>query len=375
MEIDKHKLYDCVIIGGGLAGLCLAIQLAKNEHSVLLIEKNKYPFHKVCGEYISMESYAFIQSLGVNLDGMNLPKINQLNITSHNGYKISSRLAMGGFGISRYTLDYELSNIAKKSGVIVIESCHANHVKLQNDLYSVETTKGSFNSKLVCGSYGKIEPAFIESKDGKKKGNYIAVKYHIKTNIPDNLIELHNFNDGYCGISKVDNDTVCLCYLTTTKNLNENGNDIKELERNVLMKNPDLKRYFTESKFVFEKPLAISQIGFRKKDTYKNEVLLLGDSAGAIAPLCGNGMSIAMRSSKIISGYITMYLQNKLTKSELIKQYDREWNRNFSLRIKSGYYLQKLFGKRLTTLVALKSLNTFPFLFRKLITLTHGNKF
>ena len=161
MQIDKHKLYDCVIIGGGLAGLCLAIQLAKNEHSVLLIEKNKYPFHKVCGEYISMESYTFIQSLGVNLDGMNLPKINQLNITSHNGYKISSALAMGGFGISRYTLDNELAEIAKKAGILVIENCNATDIKLKNNIYSVETNKGSLKSKFKFKFSIKVPKIFF----------------------------------------------------------------------------------------------------------------------------------------------------------------------------------------------------------------------
>ena len=375
MQVDEQKLYDCIIIGGGLAGLCLSIQLTKKGHSVVLIEKNKYPFHKVCGEYISMESYDFVQSIGVDLDKMNLPKIDQLNVTAHNGYKISSPLAMGGFGISRYTLDNELAQIAKKIGVLVIESCNATNVKLQNTVYSIETTKGSFNSKLVCGTYGKIEPSFIERTNSKKKGDYIAVKYHIKLPFPDNLIELHNFEDGYCGISKVDNQTVCMCYLTTSKNLNRNNNDIKELEKKILVKNPYLKKYFSEAEFLYEKPLAISQIGFNKKQTYKNDVLLLGDSAGAIAPLCGNGMSIAMRSSKIISVYIDMYLQNRLTKNELIKYYNNEWNRNFSVRIKSGYYLQMLFGKHLTTLWSLKILGAFPFLFRKLITLTHGNKF
>ena len=55
-----HNLYDCAIIGGGLAGLCLAIQLAKNGHKIILFEKNQYPFHKVCGEYISMESWEFL---------------------------------------------------------------------------------------------------------------------------------------------------------------------------------------------------------------------------------------------------------------------------------------------------------------------------
>jgi len=375
MQVDEDKIYDCVIIGGGLAGLCLAIQLAKSGHSAILIEKNKYPFHKVCGEYVSMESYAFIQSLGVNLDKMNLPKINQLNVTAHNGYKISSPLTMGGFGISRYTLDNELGIIAKNNGVLVLDGCNATNVKLQNNVYLVETSKGAINSKLVFGSHGKIDPSFIERNNDKKKGDYIGVKYHIKTQFPDNLIELHNFKDGYCGISKVDNEVVCLCYLTTTKNLNANNNDIKELEKNVLMQNPHLKKYFTESEFLFEKPLAISQIGFSKKQTYKNDMLMLGDAAGAIAPLCGNGMSIAMRSSKIISAYVSLYLQNKLTKSELIQLYNNDWNRNFSVRIKTAFYLQMLFGKRFSTIMSLKILNKFPMLFNKLISLTHGKIF
>ncbi len=51
-----NKIYPCAIIGGGLGGLCLAIQLARQGVEVILFEKNSYPQHKVCGEYISMES-------------------------------------------------------------------------------------------------------------------------------------------------------------------------------------------------------------------------------------------------------------------------------------------------------------------------------
>jgi flavin-dependent dehydrogenase len=322
-----------------------------------------------------MESYDFIQSLGLNLNEMNLPFINQLNITAHNGYKISSNLKLGGFGISRYTLDHELAKIAKNKGVEVIEACLATNVQLQNNIYTIETNIKALKSKLVCGTYGKLEPAFIDRNKIKKKNNYVGIKYHIKTKFPNNLIELHNFKDGYCGISNVDKHTTCLCYLTTAENLNRNNNSIKELEKNVLMKNPHLQKYLTEAEFLFEKPLAISQIGFSKKQTYKNDILMLGDAAGAIAPLCGNGMSIAMRSSKILSNYIDLYLKNKLSKNELIKQYTLEWNANFSFRIKSGYYLQQLFGRNLTTLLSLKALRYLPFLFKKLITLTHGEKF
>ncbi|HOZ87448.1 MAG TPA: NAD(P)-binding protein [Bacteroidia bacterium] len=59
-----NNSYDCAIIGGGLGGLCLAIQLADKNYSVIVFEKNEYPFHKVCGEYISMESHDFLASLG-----------------------------------------------------------------------------------------------------------------------------------------------------------------------------------------------------------------------------------------------------------------------------------------------------------------------
>ncbi|HEX6334505.1 MAG TPA: FAD-dependent oxidoreductase, partial [Flavisolibacter sp.] len=43
--------YDIAIAGGGLAGLCCAILLQRQGRRVVLFEKEKYPFHKVCGEY------------------------------------------------------------------------------------------------------------------------------------------------------------------------------------------------------------------------------------------------------------------------------------------------------------------------------------
>ena len=58
--------FDVIIIGGGLAGLTNAIHLSKSRQRVLLIEKNSYPKHKVCGEYISNEVLPYLNSLGIN---------------------------------------------------------------------------------------------------------------------------------------------------------------------------------------------------------------------------------------------------------------------------------------------------------------------
>ena len=371
-EITK---YDCAIVGGGLAGLCLAIQMVRLNHSVVIFEKNDYPFHKVCGEYISNESWGFLESLGLPLSKMNLPLINQLGVSSTQGFMLESPLKMGGFGISRFTLDYELSLIARKHGVVVMQSCKVNNVTKNDTHYLIDSAKGLYRATIVCGSYGKHNPLFIEKTSNPNTPNYIGVKYHIKTKFADNKIELHNFKDGYCGISKVDGDKYCLCYLTTSKSLNDNKNDVKQLEETVLFQNPFLKNIFLNSEFLYDKPLTISQIVFNKKSTYSNHIFLLGDAAGAIAPLCGNGMSMGMRASKLLTHILNAYLQNEISEEQAVSLYEIQWNQNFSKRIKTGYYLQQILGKNNLTHISLKLLNTSPKLLQKLITLTHGQPF
>jgi len=374
MENNSTKC-DCAIIGGGLAGLCLAIQMVRLKHSVVLFEKNEYPFHKVCGEYISNESWNFLESLGLPLSKMNLPIINQLGISSTKGFILEAPLKMGGFGISRFTLDYELSLIARKCGVIVVQNCKVNAVNKDDNHYLIDTAKGLYNSKVVCGSYGKHNPLFIEKTIKPNSPNYIGVKYHIKTKFANDKIELHNFKEGYCGISKVDDEKYCLCYLTTSKNLNENSNDINQLEETVLFKNPYLRNIFLNSEFLYNKPLTISQIPFNKKSVHVNDIFLLGDSAGAIAPLCGNGMSMGMRASKMLSLILSAYLNLEISKHEAIALYQTQWNQNFSSRIKAGYYLQQVLGKNHLTHMSLKFLSSSPKILQKLIFLTHGQPF
>ncbi|KQS27695.1 NAD(P)/FAD-dependent oxidoreductase [Dyadobacter sp. Leaf189] len=374
MEMQTEQ-YECAIIGGGLSGLCLAIQLAGQERSVIVFEKGRYPFHKVCGEYISMESYGFLHTLGFPFEKAGIPMISKLGISSESGFMLNQNLKSGGFGISRFLLDHELSLRARQLGVVIMEECRVNDVKQEGKAYFLQTTQGTFMAKVVCGSYGKYAPQYINEPKSGGDNNYIGVKYHIKTDFPADRIELHNFKDGYCGISKVEGDKYCLCYLTTSRNLQENGKDIRQMEEHVLFKNPFLRKYFLNSEFLYKQPLVISNVHFQKKQTVLNGVLLLGDAAGTITPLCGNGMSMGMRASKLLAVEIVRYLQNQQSAAELAANYKREWDRAFKNRITAGYYLQNLFGKKVTTDLALRFLHNAPALTDKLIGLTHGPAF
>ena len=248
--MQDDTTYDLAIAGGGLAGLALSIQIAKAGYRVVLFEKEQYPFHRVCGEYISLESWNFLHHLGVDLPSLNVSHIKRLQVSDIKGAFFEQPLPLGGFGISRYKLDHILAQIAGQSGVVVYEQTRVNDVQFSNDRFSIESTKGNFKAKVVAGSFGKRsnldvkwKRPFIVAKKNKLN-NYIGVKYHIRYNFPDDLIALHNFKKGYCGISKVEDDKYCLCYLTTAENLQSNNNDIRKMEQNILSTNPHLKKNF-----------------------------------------------------------------------------------------------------------------------------------
>ena len=151
----KDELFDIAIIGGGLAGLTLAIQCADKGYRTVLFEKESYPFHKVCGEYISMESKPFLQKLGVPLDEWNLPVINKLSVSDAGGKTYDFRLPLGGFGISRYTLDNTLYRIALQRGVAIYTQTKVSDIQFEDWRFCIQSTAGIFYAKLAAGSYGK----------------------------------------------------------------------------------------------------------------------------------------------------------------------------------------------------------------------------
>jgi flavin-dependent dehydrogenase len=373
--------YDVAITGGGLAGLSLSIQLAKKGFSVILFEKKTYPFHKVCGEYISMESWDFVQSLGVDLDALNVSHIDQLTISAPNGKLIQHMLPLGGFGISRYLLDNTLVQIARANGVTIKENTKITAIDYVNDVFIIQDGENKYTAKVACGSFGKRSnldvkwkrPFAITAKNNTN--NYVGIKYHVRIDLPGNTISLHNFEDGYCGISKIEDGRYCLCYLTTANNLKKSDGNIKMMEENILSQNPHLRNIFSSATLLYDAPLTISQISFDKKSHVDHHILFVGDAAGMITPLCGNGMSMALHGSKLAFEQVYPFLQNNISRKEMEQRYTQQWMEHFSKRLQTGRMIQRLFGNKIVTNIFIGMMKPFPKLVNFLIKQTHGKAF
>ncbi|RFM29845.1 NAD(P)/FAD-dependent oxidoreductase [Deminuibacter soli] len=378
--MTENQVYDMAITGGGLAGLSLAIQSANAGYSTVLFEKEHYPFHKVCGEYISMESWPFLERLGIPLGNLQLPRISQLEVSDVKGRLYHFPLDTGGFGISRFKLDQLLYQAALQKGATIHTQSKVNSINFSDDTFTIQTAQHTVQARLATGSFGKRsnldiqwKRPFIQNRPGKLN-QYIAVKYHIRYPQPANTITLHNFENGYCGISRIEDDTCCLCYLTTAANLAA-GQSIAGMEERFLFHNPHLQRIFSEAIFLYEQPLTISQVSFQQKEQVLNHVLLTGDAAGLITPLCGNGMSMALHASKLAFEAAIPFLNNTCSRATMEAVYTTQWQQQFGKRLATGRAVQRLFGGNITTSLFLGLMGLCKPAARSLIRATHGHTF
>jgi flavin-dependent dehydrogenase len=362
------------IVGGGLAGLTAAIHLSKIGLKVILFEKNEYPKHKVCGEYISNEIAPYLEWLSLNISELNPTHISKLDFSTADGRLVHCDLPLGGFGVSRFALDDFLCKKAIENGCVIIKDS-VDDIVYENDIFTISTLNNeTFTSKVVIGAFGKrsnidqkLKRSFVQ-----KKSHWLAVKAHYSVEFADDLVGLHNFEGGYCGVSKVESNAVNVCYLASYESFKKCKN-IEDYQKLIVSKNPHLKRIFETGKLLFEAPLTISQVSFDKKAAVENHILMIGDTAGLIHPLCGNGMAMAIHSAKIVSELVEKFSNNEIkSREELEKRYIQEWNFNFRKRLKMGRILAFVLQKQKFYKFLMKIMIKFPFLIPIIIKQTHG---
>ncbi|MGB7841659.1 MAG: FAD-dependent oxidoreductase, partial [Salinimicrobium sp.] len=148
------KKIKVAIIGGGLAGLTAAIYLAQKGQKVGLFEKEAFPRHKVCGEYLSREVLPLFDELAIPIEKLAPKNLSRLQFSTLKGKLLEVALPLGGFGISRYALDDLLYREALKHGVKVHQE-KVISVNFSENAFKISTSKAEYAASFVLGAYGK----------------------------------------------------------------------------------------------------------------------------------------------------------------------------------------------------------------------------
>ena len=340
-------MYDLVVIGAGLAGCAVARQLG-GRHRVLLLESERYPVHKMCGEFLSPEASELFVALGVadRIRSSGAVPIRRVRVTAPSGAEWQSALPGAGLGLSRWALDKILFDAAVEAGAEGRQGARVRDVSGDaasgfTVTYESDGERRDVAARLVVGAFGKrsaLDRALGRAE--RDAANLVAFKMHFTGADIGDVVELHGFDGGYCGMSHVEEGRVNVCLIARAEAVRASGGSFAGMCDGVLRTNPALAHRLERLSPAMERPVAISQVPCRTRSLFAGDVVMVGDTAAMIAPLCGDGMSMALRGAAIAAPLLSDVLAGARTFEELRATYAREWRRSFSTRLRLGRWLQ-----------------------------------
>lgn len=362
---------EIIIIGGGLAGLTAARQLAAMGRGVVVFEKQKLPNHKVCGEYLSKEVVPYLKKSGVELE--DAPHIDRLVLSSSGGKSLNCPLPLGGIGISRYALDYRLFQAAEKAGALFIWQS-AEAVQWKGTHFEVTSKGETWEAQYVIGSWGKRSALDRVQNRGffTNSSPWMGIKMHYRTEYPEDQVGLYGFEGGYGGLSVTESGAVNFCYLIHRERFRETPS-LESCTKRLLREHPGLGEVLEEAEPLFPKALGISNIYFGHKEPKKDHVLMAGDAVRLIHPLCGNGMAMAIESGRLLAEVLDGYIKTGAGNRQLLEHtYQKTWEKTFRTRLWVGARLQQVLTSPNGLNLGIQAGAKVPFLLRAIIRKTHG---
>lgn len=372
--------YDVVVIGGGLAGCSTALHLARRGHDVLLAEQSTYPRQKLCGEFLSPEAQSSFRRLGV-LDAVNeagASSIRRTVLSSPSGATTEHALPDTALGLSRSRLDHLLFQRACDAGADGRSGTRVTDVQgTLEDGFAVEVGAETVEAQLALGAYGRrgaldrrLSRPFLD-----QHAPYVAFKAHYTGAAVAEVretVELHSAPGGYCGLSPVENDRVNVCWIGRTDALQKAGGTPEAMLNESLRRNPVLDDRLQGLTRVSDRFEAVSQVPLMPKSRFADDVCMIGDAAGMIAPLCGDGMAMALHTADLVTPLASAYLNGERSASSFRSTYEQKWTHTFGRRMWLGRWIHAAAFRAGAARLLVQSCRLLPTLAQWLIRTTRG---
>jgi len=319
----RHQKAEFVIVGGGPAGASLAIRLAAAGHSAVLVERARFPRHKLCGEFISPECMAHFRGLGV-LDEMLAAggeRILETRFYDQKGrhFAVPSSILGGGLpalSLTRSVMDRILLERARAVGVRVIEGSRAAELVIEDGriaaVVAADENGGPsvFEGRIFVDATGRSRSLLrlaankvsAEGLNVARRPEAVAFKNHfIGAELPPNVCEIYAFLGGYGGLTTVEDGKANLCFMVDPRVARAHGPKPEILVTSLLRRNLRLAKTLANARPLMEwHAVSIASFGRSPKPHFEN-LFAIGDSAAFIDPFTGSGMLLALETSALLA--------------------------------------------------------------------------
>ncbi len=343
---------DAAIIGAGPAGSAAAIELASSGFSTTVFEKEVFPRHKTCGEFLSANGrgqLALWNLLG-EIDRSGAETIREGGFYLSDGKFRSFRLPEAATGISRFLLDAMLARRAADQGADVRFSHEV--VRAEGDLgngfrLTVRAPGGErqFSARVVISAWGRWSPLDIDFHRefaSAKANRFFGWARHFR-GASEHLagrVGLYLFPGGYCGLSRVEGGIVNFAGVVSERDLRKTGGGWDGFTRRLLETHVPLARHL-EPLSPDGDILGSQTVLFQKHSSAFHDILAVGDAAGVRDPFTGDGQASALMSGVLAAKNAAGFLRGSLSGRELVERYSALW----SDRLKARFGWDALFRR------------------------------
>lgn len=347
-----NRILDVAVLGAGIAGSSLAKSLADLGYETVLIDRNHFPRHKVCGEFLSPESRSMLNTLGLHgvVESLQPVLINRTRLIISSGNTLEIPLPSAALGVSRFLLDSTLHRAASSSGVHVQTATTVTSVLPSDRGFIIHAKQGevshTYRARAVIAAWGANCRSGLPGHQpvGSVKNAYIGVKSHFSGIEMEPVVELYFFDGGYLGISPIEGGLVNVAALLKREAFRTSEKSILGLIDAACDRNPSLYRKLRNAVPVHGTQTAVAPVHLNRKPLAWDIVPNVGDAAIMIPPLCGDGMSMALRSALLCAPLADQYLRGAISLSRWQQEYSQSIRREFKGPMKWGRRLQRLFG-------------------------------
>lgn len=275
--------YDLAVIGGGPAGCAAAITASRAGKRVLLVEKGRYPRHRVCGEFISPESHEVLADLLGRDHGLlkTPPQITQARMFV-DGNCLDFQLPNPAWSISRHDLDHALWMAAIASSAECMEATTVQSIGPK----SIQTAEKAFAADAVINATGRWSN-LRRSSMVESGARWIGIKAHFSGEQAPPSTDIYFFEGGYCGVQAVSPKRVNASAMVRA--------DIATSLEEVFSAHAQLWLRSRGWEQVTD-TVTTSPLIHASPEPVTNGVMNAGDAAAFIDPFTGDGISLALRS-------------------------------------------------------------------------------
>jgi len=348
---------DVIVVGGGPGGTTTAMALAQKGHDVLLLDRQKFPRDKICGDGVPVSAIKVLNQLGMadKIAQADFYRIDSLLIMSPRGYALESSLDLADDGANSYVVprlkfDHLLYQHALDSGA---EFCQAQvlepllergrvvgvRVRCQNKIQDIR-------ARLVIAADGVTSVVARALRPDKQQDRHRAVA--IRVYVDDfveyaHQVEFYLYKDilpGYAWIFPTAKGQANIGLGIRLDHFRRVKGNLEKM-LNQFLDMADIKKRFKSKTRMYGVSSWQLNFGSQPMQRAYEGAMLVGDAASLINPLTGGGIYNAIVSAEFAAAVAHEALQDNDLSRERLKEYENRCNQDLWPVMKRSFLMQQ----------------------------------